>query len=75
MDEPLLRVEQISQQFGGLRAVDSASFDVEAESITALIGPNGAGKTTLFSIISGFQKPTRRSRLFRRSGYHWHGAA
>jgi branched-chain amino acid transport system ATP-binding protein len=57
--EPLLKVDQISQHFGGLRAVDSASFDVEAGSITALIGPNGAGKTTLFSIISGFQKPTQ----------------
>jgi branched-chain amino acid transport system ATP-binding protein len=56
--EPLLTVDQVSQRFGGLRAVDSASFDVEAQSITALIGPNGAGKTTLFSIISGFQTPT-----------------
>ena len=59
MGEPLLQVDQISQRFGGLLAVDSASFDVEAGSITALIGPNGAGKTTLFSIISGFQKPTQ----------------
>jgi branched-chain amino acid transport system ATP-binding protein len=58
MVEPLLRVNQVSQRFGGLRAVDQASLDVEAQSITALIGPNGAGKTTLFSIISGFQRPT-----------------
>jgi branched-chain amino acid transport system ATP-binding protein len=57
--EALLRVDQVSQRFGGLRAVDSASLEVEAQSITALIGPNGAGKTTLFSIISGFQKPTQ----------------
>jgi branched-chain amino acid transport system ATP-binding protein len=57
MGELLLKVDQISQRFGGLLAVDSASFDVEAGSVTALIGPNGAGKTTLFSIISGFQKP------------------
>ncbi len=59
MAEPLLVVDQVSQRFGGLRAVESASFDVEAQSITALIGPNGAGKTTLFSIISGFQTPTQ----------------
>jgi branched-chain amino acid transport system ATP-binding protein len=57
--EPLLRVDRVSQHFGGLCAVDSASLEVEAQSITALIGPNGAGKTTLFSIISGFQKPTQ----------------
>jgi branched-chain amino acid transport system ATP-binding protein len=57
MAEPLLMVDHVSQSFGGLHAVKSASFDVEAQSITALIGPNGAGKTTLFSIIAGFQKP------------------
>ena len=54
----LLTVQDVSMRFGGLLAVDHASFDVEAGRITALIGPNGAGKTTLFSIISGFQKPT-----------------
>jgi branched-chain amino acid transport system ATP-binding protein len=59
MDEPLLKVDQISQRFGGLLAVNSASFEVGAGSITALIGPNGAGKTTLFAIISGFQRPTQ----------------
>jgi branched-chain amino acid transport system ATP-binding protein len=59
MDEPLLKVDQVSQRFGGLLAVNSASFEVGAGSITALIGPNGAGKTTLFAIISGFQRPTQ----------------
>ena len=59
MAEPLLKVDRISQRFGGLLAVDAASLDVGDRSITALIGPNGAGKTTLFSIISGFQKPLR----------------
>jgi branched-chain amino acid transport system ATP-binding protein len=54
MAEPLLRVEAVSKRFGGLLAVDQASFTAEAGRITALIGPNGAGKTTLFSIISGF---------------------
>lgn len=58
MADPLLRVESISRRFGGLLAVDNASFEVAAGSITALIGPNGAGKTTLFSIISGFVTPT-----------------
>ena len=43
--------------FGGVRAVDGASFDAEAGSITGLIGPNGAGKSTLFNCVSGFLRP------------------
>src|SRR4029077_11848548 len=57
MVEPLLRVEQVSKRFGGLLALDRASFLAKAGCITALIGPNGAGKTTLFSIIEGFASP------------------
>jgi branched-chain amino acid transport system ATP-binding protein len=52
--EPLLRVERVSKRFGGLLALDCASFAAEHGRITALIGPNGAGKTTLFSIIAGY---------------------
>jgi branched-chain amino acid transport system ATP-binding protein len=58
MAEPLLKVDQVSQRFGGLLAVNAASFEVAPQSITALIGPNGAGKTTLFAIIAGFQGPS-----------------
>jgi neutral amino acid transport system ATP-binding protein len=53
----LLRVDTISRRFGGLRAVDEASFDVQPRTITGLIGPNGAGKTTAFNVISGFLRP------------------
>lgn len=53
----MLAVRQITKEFGGIRAVDGCSFDVERGSITGLIGPNGAGKTTLFNIISGFLRP------------------
>jgi branched-chain amino acid transport system ATP-binding protein len=49
----LLRVEDLCVRFGGLAAVDHASFTVQRGHIHALIGPNGAGKTTVFNIISG----------------------
>jgi len=49
----LLEVEGLEKRFGGLRAVDGASFAVPEGSITALIGPNGSGKTTVFNLIDG----------------------
>jgi neutral amino acid transport system ATP-binding protein len=52
-----LQVRDIVRAFDGVRAVDGASLDVEAGSITGLIGPNGAGKSTLFNCISGFLRP------------------
>src|ERR1041384_4616622 len=63
--ETLLQVENVSKRFGGLLAVDKASFTAETSRITALIGPNGAGKTTLFSIISGFAAPTEGRIRYR----------
>ena len=45
-------------RFGGLLAVDGASFNVERDQVMAIIGPNGAGKTTVFNCISGFYRPT-----------------
>jgi neutral amino acid transport system ATP-binding protein len=49
-----LQVDGLVRAFGGVRAVDGATFDVEAGSITGLIGPNGAGKSTVFNCVSGF---------------------
>jgi branched-chain amino acid transport system ATP-binding protein len=53
----VLDVRDLAKSFGGLRAVDGATLDVERGSITALIGPNGAGKTTLFNLVTGFLAP------------------
>lgn len=60
----LLQTQALSKSFGGIKAVDNCTFDVEKGSITALIGPNGAGKTTVFNIISGLLKPDSGSITF-----------
>ena len=51
---PVLQVNQLSVSFGGIRAVDGATFDVWPREILGVIGPNGAGKTTIFDLVSGF---------------------
>jgi ABC-type branched-subunit amino acid transport system ATPase component len=53
----ILTVEGISKSFGGIKAVQGASFRVKDRSLHALIGPNGAGKTTAFNVISGMYPP------------------
>ena len=54
----MIRVENVSKHFGGLKAVDCATIEIAEGSITGLIGPNGAGKTTLFNTIAGLYTPT-----------------
>jgi ABC-type branched-subunit amino acid transport system ATPase component/ABC-type branched-subunit amino acid transport system permease subunit len=49
----LMRVENLSRSFGGLRAVSQVSFSVAEGEILGIIGPNGAGKTTLFNVLNG----------------------
>ena len=53
----MLSLKNISKSFGGVKAVNRCSFEVEENTITSLVGPNGAGKTTVFNIISGLTKP------------------
>ncbi len=54
---PLLRVVGLGKSYGGLRAVDDVTFDVEPAEILALVGDNGAGKSTLVKALSGAQPP------------------
>ncbi|MEG0640476.1 MAG: ABC transporter ATP-binding protein [Clostridia bacterium] len=58
MNVPVLALENITMQFGGVVAVDSLSMHVDTGEIVALIGPNGAGKTTAFNVITGVYAPT-----------------
>ena len=51
------KVENLSISFGGVKAVNEVSFNVEANDIFSIIGPNGSGKTTIFNLISGIYKP------------------
>jgi len=52
-----LTVSNLEKRFGGIVAVDRASFEVAAGTLTGLIGPNGAGKSTTFNLISGVHRP------------------
>ena len=58
MVETVLRLEDVTMQFGGVVAVDNLSLEVNKGEIVALIGPNGAGKTTAFNCITGVYEPT-----------------
>jgi branched-chain amino acid transport system ATP-binding protein len=59
----LFRADDIAIRFGGIRAVDAVTFDVEEGEVFSIIGPNGAGKTTIFNLISRIYDPTS-GRLF-----------
>ena len=58
MSSVLVSIKNLSIHFGGLKAVDNVSFDIQDKEILGLLGPNGAGKTTCFNMISGVYKPT-----------------
>ncbi len=53
----MLTIENVSKRFGGLRAVNGLSAEIEPGQIVGLIGPNGSGKTTLFNLVTGFLRP------------------
>ena len=58
MSDAILSCRDVSINFGGVKAVQNVTLDIERGSITSIIGPNGAGKTTFFNIVSGVYKPT-----------------
>jgi branched-chain amino acid transport system ATP-binding protein len=60
----ILKVDNISKNFGGLTALNSLSFEIAPNSIHGLIGPNGSGKTTFFNIVTGFYRATAGNILF-----------
>jgi branched-chain amino acid transport system ATP-binding protein len=61
---PLLQTRDLVKTFGGLRAVDGVSIDVEERTLTLIIGPNGSGKSTLINLITGFLKADSGSVIF-----------
>ncbi|SNY68627.1 branched-chain amino acid ABC transporter ATP-binding protein/permease [Paractinoplanes atraurantiacus] len=63
--DQLLRVEGVTKQFRGLKALDDVSLTVSTGEIRGIVGPNGSGKTTLFNVISGLYKPTSGRVIFR----------
>ena len=64
MTAPLFQAEGLAINFGGIRAVDRVSFDVEAGQVFTIIGPNGAGKTTIFNLVSRIYDPSEGRIVF-----------
>ena len=63
--EHVLKVENVTMQFGGVIAVDNMNLEVNKGEIISLIGPNGAGKTTAFNVITGVYAPTNGAVYFK----------
>lgn len=61
----ILKIDNVTKQFGGLMALDDVSFQIGQGEIRGLIGPNGAGKSTMFKNIAGFQVPTKGSIAYQ----------
>ena len=65
MSEQVLKVENVTMQFGGVVAVDNLNLEINQGEIVALIGPNGAGKTTAFNVVTGVYQPTNGAVWFQ----------
>lgn len=64
-DAPLLQLEHVTMDFGGVRAVHDVNIELRRGELLGLIGPNGAGKTTIFNLITGSITPTEGRVLFK----------
>ena len=62
---PILKIEGLTRDFGGLRALNSVAFNVQRGEILGLIGPNGSGKTTMLNVITGFLKTTAGNTIYK----------
>lgn len=71
MPDKILTVDNISKNFGGVKALSGVSTEIERGTIHSIIGPNGSGKTTLINVITGFYKPESGAILF--NGEHMEG--
>jgi branched-chain amino acid transport system ATP-binding protein len=60
----MLKISDVSKNFGGLRVIQDLSLEIDHKSIFGLIGPNGAGKTTVFNLITGLLRPTKGNIRF-----------
>ncbi len=67
MSAPLLQLEEVTMQFGGLKSVTDLSLQIGENELVGLIGPNGAGKTTVFNLITGVYRPTKGQIRFAGS--------
>ena len=63
--EPILEIEGVSLQFGGVKALDDVTYHINKGEIFSLIGPNGAGKTSMLNCISGLYQPTSGSIRYK----------
>ncbi len=68
MTEPILTIQGLTMDFGGVRALDNLDLSVNQGDIVALIGPNGAGKTTFFNCLTGIYKPSGGDLLLTPPG-------
>ncbi|HQY87046.1 MAG TPA: ABC transporter ATP-binding protein [Tepidisphaeraceae bacterium] len=73
MSEPVIRLDKLTKEFGGLRALDELSLDLMPGDVFGFIGPNGAGKSTTMKIVSGLLKPTSGEAFVLGKAVQHHG--